>query len=364
MKTPLKPIMKKNKNNYNEVIALKSQSKNENNLLNSLSSSKGFTRTKIAAIECKPPEKLTKSLSKAKSLSFFNLAGDDSENEDEINFNNVVRKQKEDQYFQVDKFLKEIQLDNLFEAFIKNKVYDLDAIKDLSNDKLIEMKITEKNRTKILDHISDINNRKLTSKNNEMSTQSEVAAGEGDVISFEENERIQAELFKKAVEEFRRAAHKDTSQPAQNVNTSQTTNNTNEEVTISNPKRFLMEIGGDTFNLDSVSMFADQANDVKDDNEYLPELSVGRACWVCYKRIYDIYPRCIDLKYFCSDECMNKYKGSSEIRCSFCNKVFFKHNAIIDKQNKFCSVDCYNKDRNKIAENENENDEDDDQNRF
>ena len=41
-------------------------------------------------------------------------------------------------------------------------------------------------------------------------------------------------------------------------------------------------------------------------------------------------------------------------KCGFCNKLFYKDNGIVHKNKIFCSVDCFNKDSNKIEEKENE----------
>ena len=74
-----------------------------------------------------------------------------------------------------------------------------------------------------------------------MSTQCEnTNTKDQDILDMEENERIQSELFKKAVEEFRRGGSKkeSTLNNINGVDSSITTNNTNEpEITISNPKK-------------------------------------------------------------------------------------------------------------------------------
>ena len=141
-----------------------------------------------------------------------------------------------------------------------------------------------------------------------------------------------------------------------------TTNNT--ENSVINPKKFLFEIGGSDFlNLNNFSLFSDQGNDFKDDEEYLPELAIGRACWNCFKRLEKAYPINYEQKYFCSEKCLNCYKDKNMIKCNFCNKSFLKSNAVLKGNKKFCSIDCFKKDQNKIEEKDEEEDDDDDNNK-
>ena len=50
------------------------------------------------------------------------------------------------------------------------------------------------------------------------------------------------------------------------------------------------------------------------------------------------------------------------IKCNFCNKSFLKSNAVLKGNKKFCSVDCFKKDQNKIEEKDEEEDDDEDNN--
>ena len=361
MKLPLAPVQK------HKTLKQESESESMKNLLNSSTKSKGIYRppssnTKIA-INCETNKNiLSQSMRSTKSLKMFNFDNDSSSDEGADAFNNLIQQQKEDQYYQVEKFLRDIHLKELFDVFIQNKIYDLDTINALTDPFLKKMKITEKHRETILNHIKFLKESKMNSNIVEMSTQCEnTNTKDQDILDMEENERIQSELFKKAVEEFRRGGSKkeSTLNNINGVDSSITTNNTNEpEITISNPKKFLMEIGGnELFNLNNLALFADEGNDVKDDQEYLPELSIGKACWNCYKLIYDAYPLNVDQKFFCSEKCLKAYKGKNEIKCGFCNKLFYKNNGIVHKNKIFCSVDCFNKDSNKIEEKENEEEE-------
>ena len=367
VKLPLAPVVKRKDKQKKDK-----ESESVKNLLTHSKDSSTYrppsSVTEKIAINCEITKNktsknpLTQSLKTSKSLKLFNFDNDPINDYDENTeiFNNVVQQQKEEQYFQVEKFLKEINMKDLFDVFIQHKIYDLDKINTLKDKDLLKMKITEKKREKILEHIKNIQERKFTTGHGEMSTQCENNSNQidKDILDVEENERIQSELFKKAVEEFRRAGQKNLKENINNngIDTSVTTNNTNEpEVIISNPKKFLMEIGGsELFNLNSLSLFADQGNDVKDDVEYLPELAIGKACWNCYKLIYEAYPLNLDKKFFCSEKCLNAYKKINEIKCNFCGKLFFKNNGLVNKNNFLCSPDCYLKDKNKIEENEDE----------
>ena len=134
---------------------------------------------------------------------------------------------------------------------------------------------------------------------------------------IEENERIQSELFKKAVEEFRNRnkevndtninKEKEENPPVDKSMKSSTTN-ISENPTI-NPKKFLFEIGNsDMLNLNNLCLFSNSGNDMKEDQEMDPELVSTQACWNCYK-ITNIDKSIIyEERLFCSEKCVEKYK--------------------------------------------------------
>ena len=261
MKLPLAPVQK------HKTLKKETESESMKNLLNSAKSKAIYrppsSNTQKISINCETNKNLlSQSLRSTKSLKMFNFDNDNSSDEGADAFNNIIQQQKEDQYYQVEKFLREINLKELFDVFIQNKIYDLDMINTLTEPFLKKMKITEKNRTAILNHIKFLKEAKTNSHIVEMSTQCENNNNKDqDILDMEENERIQSELFKKAVEEFRRGGSKkeSTLNNINGVDSSITTNNTNEpEITISNPKKFLMEIGGnELFNLNNLALFAD-----------------------------------------------------------------------------------------------------------
>ena len=299
---------------------------------------------------------LQQSLKTSKSLKLFNF--DDTSQSDALSaFDSLIQSQKHDQYYQVHKFLTETNQPHLFDLFIRNKIYDLDSIRKLTKPKLSSMKVSPQDITKIANHLQSLNKPQPPQHNS--STSSTVQEGgtdpmptpsNQDLLDFEENERLQAELFRKAVEEFRNAGKtkEDTAPPL----------NEHEQALVADPKRFLMELGGNAlFNLNNVTLFADEGNDVKDDNEYLAELAVGKACWNCFKKISEIYPLSMEQKFFCGKKCLDEYKKINEKKCSFCGKVFLKGDGVYSKNRVFCSMSCYEKDKDKIEENENEEDD-------
>ena len=304
-----------------------------------------------------PQQQQQQSLKTSKSLKLFNF--DDTDQSDAISaFDNLIQSQKHDQYYQVHKFLTETNQPHLFDLFIRNKIYDLDNIRKLTKPKLSKMKVSQQDITKIANHLQSLNNPQQPQLNPSSTLQeggtdpmpTSSKSKDQDLLDFEENERLQAELFRKAVEEFRNAGKaKDDSAPVLNES---------EQALVADPKRFLMEIGGNAlFNLNNVTLFADEGNDVKDDNEYLAELAVGKACWNCFKKITEIYPICMEQKYFCGKNCLDEYKKINEKKCLFCGKVFLKGNGVYSKNRIFCSMSCYEKDRDKIEENEDEEDD-------
>lgn len=301
------------------------------------------------------PQQQQQSLKTSKSLKLFNF--DDTSQSDALSaFDSLIQSQKHDQYYQVHKFLTETNQPHLFDLFIRNKIYDLDSIRKLTKPKLSSMKVSSQDITKIANHLQSLNKPKPPQPSSTSSTVQEGGTdpmptpSNQDLLDFEENERLQAELFRKAVEEFRNAGKtkEETAPPL----------NESEQALVADPKRFLMELGGNAlFNLNNVALFADEGNDVKDDNEYLAELAVGKACWNCFKKISEIYPLSMEQKFFCGKKCLDEYKKINEKKCSFCGKVFLKGNGVYSKNRVFCSMSCYEKDKDKIEENENEEDE-------
>ena len=301
---------------------------------------------------------LQQSLRTSKSLKLFDF--DDTEQPEAISaFDSLIQSQKHDQYYQVHKFLTETNQAHLFDLFIRNKIYDLDSIRTLTKPKLLKMKVSQQDISKIANHLQSLSRPQPVQTNTSSSSTLQeggtdpipsTKAKDQELLDFEENERLQAELFRKAVEEFRNAGKtKEEVAPALNES---------EQALVADPKRFLMEIGGNAlFNLNNVALFADEGNDVKDDNEYLAELAVGKACWNCFKKINEIYPISMEQKFFCGKKCLDEYKKMNEKKCAFCGKVFLKGNGVYSKNRIFCSMLCYEKDRDKIEENEDEDEE-------
>ena len=309
--------------------------------------------------------KLSRSLNISKSLSLFDFENEENE-ENEITFNKIVEREKNYQYHDIKEFLDNVNLPELFNIFVKNKIYSKNQIENLTKKDLINMSINEKNRKIILERIEEMKNVPLEEFNGEFGIQCDDNNDlKNENFDFEENERIQSELFKKAVEEFRNAGKNINNDDNDNIKLDKsiksiTTNNT--ENTVINPKKFLFEIGGSDFlNLNNFNLFSDQANDFKDDEQYLPELCIGRACWNCFKRLEKAYPLNYDQKYFCSENCLNHFKNQNLINCSFCNKKFLKNNAVLKGDKKFCSINCFTKEQNKIEEKD-EEDEDENNN--
>ena len=132
VKLPLAPVQK------HKTLKQESESESMKNLLNSSTKSKGIYRppssnTKIA-INCETNKNiLSQSMRSTKSLKMFNFDNDSSSDEGADAFNNLIQQQKEDQYYQVEKFLRDIHLKELFDVFIQNKIYDLDTINALTD---------------------------------------------------------------------------------------------------------------------------------------------------------------------------------------------------------------------------------------
>ena len=187
---------------------------------------------------------------------------------------------------------------------------------------------------------------------------------------IEENERIQSELFKKAVEEFRNR-NKDPSErnnkdkeemPQVDKSMKSSTTNISENPII-NPKNFLLEIGNsDMLNLNNLCLFSNSGNDMEEDQEMDPELISTQACWNCYKIINIDKALTYEDRLFCSEKCLNKYKKNSDIKCCYCHKNFLKFNGIISGEKLFCSTKCYKDEKNSIKEVEGGEDNEDDKN--
>ena len=180
---------------------------------------------------------------------------------------------------------------------------------------------------------------------------------------IEENERIQSELFKKAVEEFRNR-NKDSTEnkekeemPQVDKSMKSSTTNISENPVI-NPKNFLLEIGNsDMLNLNNVCLFSNSGNDMREDQELNPELVSTQACWNCFK-LMDIDKSIIyEERLFCSQKCVEKYKKKNELKCSYCHKNFLKYNGVISGEKLFCSAKCFRDDKSSIKEDEGGEDE-------
>ena len=217
--------------------------------------------------------------------------------------------------------------------FSKFKIFNNSQIINLKGIDLLRMNIPIDNHDFILEKIEELKN-KIYSKNTIQS--------ENNIFNLEENEKIQSELFKQAVEDFRKMGKKNKNEEI-NVNKSITTNNTdNASVNNNNPKKFLLEIGeSENLNLNKLSLFENKANDVNDDVYYIPELCFGKACWNCYKKINNVFSLNFHNKFFCEEKCLNEYKNKNEIECFYCNKMFIKFEAILFKGKRFCSEICF-----------------------
>ena len=221
--------------------------------------------------------------------------------------------------------------------FSKFKIFNNSQIINLKGIDLLRMNIPIDNHDFILEKIEELKNKLNSNEKNELAIQCE-----NNIFSFEENEKIQSELFKQAVEDFRKMGKKNKNEEI-NVNKSITTNNTdNISVNNNNPKKFLLEIGeSENLNLNKLSLFENKANDVNDDVYYIPELCFGKACWNCYKKINNVFSLNFHNKFFCEEKCLNEYKNKNEIECFYCKKMFIKFEAILFKGKRFCSEICF-----------------------
>ena len=321
----------------------------------------------------KKPVKKTINLSK--SLGSFKLFDSDNMPEEEGSFeldlNSAIEKQKAEKYKALKTFLSEVKMPDLFGKFAKENIFNSEQIENLSDYDLKKMQISEKDRKVMLTYIKELKMRNELSPEGDFGTQCDSKNYYNDPITddIEENERIQSELFKKAVEEFRnrnkesQEKEKEENPPVDKSMKSSTTNIS--ENPIINPKNFLLEIGNsDMLNLNNLCLFENSGNDMKEDQEMNPELVSTQACWNCFK-IMNIDKAIIyEERLFCTQKCVEKYKKKSDIKCCYCHKNFLKYNGVISGDKMFCSTKCYKDEKNSIKEVEGgEDNEDDNENK-
>ena len=258
---------------------------------------------------------------------------------------------------------------DLFGKFAKENIFNSDQIENLCDYDLRKMNIAEKDRKIMLSYIKELKMRNELSVEGDFGTQCDSKNYFNDPVTddTEENERIQSELFKKAVEEFRnrnkepqdKDKEKEENPPVDKSMKSSTTNIS--ENPIINPKNFLLEIGNsDMLNLNNLCLFANSGNDMKEDQEMDPELVSTQACWNCFK-IMNINKAIIyEERLFCTQKCVEKYKKKNDIKCSYCHKNFLKYNGVISGDKMFCSSKCYKDEKNSIKEIEGGEDNEDD----
>ena len=331
----------------------------------------------------KKNKKVNLSINLSKSLGSFHLFDDDNipseENSIELGLNSAIEKQKAEKYKPLKTFLSEVNMPDLFINFAKKDIFTNEQIENLSDYDLKGMQINESDRKKMLDYVKELKMRRELSVEGDFGTQCDSKYYCNDPVTdnIEEYERIQSELFKKAVEEFRNR-NKDPKDIKENNNIKEempqvdksmkslTTNiSENNNNVVINPKNFLLEIGNsDVLNLNNLSLFANAGNDMNEDIENDPDLKSTQACWNCFK-IMDVEKGIgYEDRLFCSDKCVEKYKKKSDIKCSFCHKNFLKFNGFISGEKIFCSAKCYRDDKNTIKEIEGgeDNEEDEDEN--
>ena len=306
-----------------------------------------------------------KNIKVSKSLGSFNLFDNDNipdeEGTFELDLNSAIEKQKEEKYKALKTFLSEVKMPDLFSVFAKKDIFNSEQIENLSDYDLKKMKIPEKDRKVMLSYIKELKMRNELSAEGDFGTQCDSKNYYNDPVTddIEENERIQSELFKKAVEEFRNR-NKDPNEINNNkekeempqVDKSMKSSTTNiSENPIINPKNFLLEIGNsDMLNLNNLCLFSNNGNDMQEDQEMDPDLVSTQACWNCYK-IMNIDKGIIyEDRLFCSQNCLNKYKKNSDIKCCYCHKNFLKYNGVISGDKLFCSTKCFKDEKNSIKE--------------
>ena len=328
----------------------------------------------------KKNKKVNKSMNLSKSLGSFNLFEEDNipseENSFELDLNSAIEKQKEEKFKPLKSFLSEVNMPDLFINFAKKNIFTNEQIENLSDNDLQNMKINESDRNKMLEYVKELKMRRELSVEGDFGTQCDSKYYFNDPVTdnIEEYERIQSELFKKAVEEFRNR-NKDPKDVKENnnikeemppVDKSMTTNiseNNNNNVII-NPKNFLLEIGNsDVLNLNNLSLFANAGNDMDEDIENDPNLVSTQACWNCFKIMNVEKGIAYEDRLFCSEKCVELYKKKCDMKCSFCHKNFLKFNGVISGEKIFCSAKCYKDDKNTIKEIEGGEDEEEHDNK-
>ena len=328
----------------------------------------------------KKNKKVNKSMNLSKSLGSFNLFEEDNipseENSFELDLNSAIEKQKEEKFKPLKTFLSEVNMPDLFINFAKKNIFTNEQIENLSDNDLQNMKINESDRNKMLEYVKELKMRRELSVEGDFGTQCDSKYYFNDPVTdnIEEYERIQSELFKKAVEEFRNR-NKDPKDVKENnnikeemppVDKSMTTNiseNNNNNVII-NPKNFLLEIGNsDVLNLNNLSLFANAGNDMDEDIENDPNLVSTQACWNCFKIMNVEKGIAYEDRLFCSEKCVELYKKKCDTKCSFCHKNFLKFNGVISGEKIFCSAKCYKDDKNTIKEIEGGEDEEEHDNK-
>ena len=169
----------------------------------------------------------------------------------------------------------------------------------------------------MLEYVKELKMRRELSVEGDFGTQCDSKYYYNDPVTdnIEEYERIQSELFKKAVEEFRnrnkdpKEKEKEEMLPVDKSVKSLTTNISENNNVVINPKNFLLEIGNsDVLNLNNLCLFSNGGNDMNEDIENDPELISTQACWNCFK-IMDIDKGlAYEERLFCSEKCLDKYK--------------------------------------------------------
>ena len=347
--------------NCEESIDSKNATERKNNNNSNNINSNQIEKKKINKNNKNKPVKKTINISK--SLGSFKLLDNDylpeEEGSFELDLNSAIEKQKEEKYKALKTFLSEVKMPDLFQKFAKENIFNSEQIENLCDFDLKKMKIAEKDRKVMLSYIKELKMRNELSAEGDFGTQCDSKNYYNDPVTddIEENERIQSELFKKAVEEFRNRnkdpkdinKEKEENAPVDKSMKSSTTNIS--ENPIINPKNFLLEIGNsDMLNLNNLCLFANNGNDMKEDQEMDPELVSTQACWNCFK-IMNIDKAIIyEERLFCSEKCLVKYKKKNDIRCCYCHKNFLKYNGIISGDKLFCSSKCYKDEKNSIKE--------------
>ena len=308
-------------------------------------------------------KKVNKSMKLSKSLGSFNLLGENEQTEEEVSYdldlNSAIEKQKAEKYKPLKTFLSEVNMPDLFLNFAKKDIFTNEQIENLSDYDLSKMNICEKDRKKMLEYVKELKMRRELSVEGDFGTQCDSKYYYNDPVTdnIEEYERIQSELFKKAVEEFRnrnkdpKEKEKEEMLPVDKSVKSLTTNISENNNVVINPKNFLLEIGNsDVLNLNNLCLFSNGGNDMNEDIENDPELISTQACWNCFK-IMDIDKGlAYEERLFCSEKCLDKYKKKSDMKCSYCHKNFLKYNGIISGEKMFCSSKCYKDEKNSIKE--------------